>query len=201
MGTLKHCGSITLYTSRLILRRLELSDAESMHRNWASSVEVYKYMTSSRMPSLDDVRYFIRKKQQDYSSPELYYWGIVLPESSEVIGMVTVTEISNAQRSGNIAYALGTPWWGRGYAREAVEEVFKLMFGPVGIKKMYGCHFSENTRSGNVLKAAGMKYLGRTKDRVYHKGNFLYCENYELTSGAYHNKWRLLKKNTQPEIY
>ena len=36
---MKHCGTKTIETERLILRRLTEDDAEAMFRNWASDPE------------------------------------------------------------------------------------------------------------------------------------------------------------------
>ena len=42
---MKHKGTVTLETERLVLRRLTIEDAEIMYRNWASDDEVTKYLT------------------------------------------------------------------------------------------------------------------------------------------------------------
>lgn len=42
---MKHQGTVTLETERLILRRFAVTDAEAMFRNWASSEEVARYLT------------------------------------------------------------------------------------------------------------------------------------------------------------
>ena len=50
---LTHKGSQTIETPRLLLRRAEISDAEPMYRNWASSPEVTKFLTWPPHASLD----------------------------------------------------------------------------------------------------------------------------------------------------
>ena len=42
---MKHQGTVTLETERLILRRFAVTDAEAMFRNWASSEEVARFLT------------------------------------------------------------------------------------------------------------------------------------------------------------
>ncbi|MBR4142117.1 MAG: GNAT family N-acetyltransferase, partial [Firmicutes bacterium] len=42
---MKHCGTQTIETERLILRRLRREDAGAMFRNWTSDPEVTKYLT------------------------------------------------------------------------------------------------------------------------------------------------------------
>lgn len=189
---LKHTGTISIKTPRLTLRRLTHDDTQAMHRNWASDVEVYRYMTSQRMPEPDDVERFINTRLTQYNNLDFYYWGVVPDGLGEVIGMVTLTEVSNAGKSANIAYALGRPWWGRGYARESVEAVLSLMFRVVGMSKIYGCHFSENVKSGNVLTSVGMHYTGRSKEPMYHMGEYLLYENYVLTARSFLHRHRLI---------
>jgi ribosomal-protein-alanine N-acetyltransferase len=201
---LKHTGTITIKTPRLTLRMLNLDDVAAMHRNWASDVEVYRYMTSQRMPEPEDVERFIKNKLMQYEKLDFYYWGIVPDDCGEVVGMVTLTEVSNGSKTANIAYALGRPWWGHGYAREAVEAVLSLMFRTVGMRKIYGCHFSANVRSGNVLTSVGMKHTGKSKEPMFHKGEYLPYENYELTARSYFNRQYLLgcdKTVTAPAQY
>ena len=42
---MKHCGTQSIETERLVLRRFSIDDAEAMYRNWASDPEVTKYLT------------------------------------------------------------------------------------------------------------------------------------------------------------
>ena len=42
---MKHLGTKTIETKRLILRKFTLNDAEVMYQNWASEPEVTKYLT------------------------------------------------------------------------------------------------------------------------------------------------------------
>ena len=42
---LQHKGTQTIETSRLILRKAQVEDAEAMFRNWANDPEVTKFLT------------------------------------------------------------------------------------------------------------------------------------------------------------
>ncbi|MBE6938140.1 MAG: GNAT family N-acetyltransferase [Ruminococcaceae bacterium] len=182
---LTHTGTVTLETPRLLLRRLDRSDAKMLHANWGSSEEVYKYMTTPIMPNLYDVENFIEKKLRAYFSPDFYYWGVVEKSSGELIGMATLTEVSEFGRTANLAYSLGVPWWGKGYAREAGAAVLAHAFETVGFRKIYGCHFTENDRSGRVLLALGMEHTGQGKNKVWQLGRYLTYEGYELSCRRY----------------
>jgi len=41
---MKHCGTVTLETERLILRRFTVDDAQTMYNNWACDPEVTRYL-------------------------------------------------------------------------------------------------------------------------------------------------------------
>ena len=42
---LTHKGTVTIETSRLILRQAQIEDAEAMFRNWANDPQVTKFLT------------------------------------------------------------------------------------------------------------------------------------------------------------
>ncbi|WP_367277786.1 GNAT family N-acetyltransferase [Clostridium sp.] len=41
---MKHCGTKTIETDRLILRKFMPKDSDAMYKNWVSDVEVTKYL-------------------------------------------------------------------------------------------------------------------------------------------------------------
>ena len=179
MRKINHTGTVKIETPRLILRRLELSDAEAVHRNLGADPEVYHYMTSDIMPELGDVMRFVRLKLRAYDSPETYYWAVVPKDAGECVGMVTITEVTG--RSGNLAYTLGRAWQGNGYATEAAFAILKLMFDTVGIRVVYGSHFTPNTSSGKVLLRVGMIKTGENMGPIRHRSEYLTYEDYEIT--------------------
>ena len=48
-----HCGTQSIETKRLLLRRFSVDDAEAMYSNWASDPEVTKYLTWPAHSSAD----------------------------------------------------------------------------------------------------------------------------------------------------
>ncbi len=55
---MKHIGTQSIETDRLVLRRFQDNDAQNMYENWASSDDVTKYLT---WQSYAKVRYEIRR--------------------------------------------------------------------------------------------------------------------------------------------
>ena len=56
---MNHCGTRTIETERLILRRLEEADAEAIYRNWASDPEVTRFLTWPTHTDINVTKYVL----------------------------------------------------------------------------------------------------------------------------------------------
>ena len=72
---MKHLGTKTIETERLILRKLRVEDAEAMFRNWASDPEVTKFLTWPPHASVDATRELLSEWSDNYSKDDYYQWG------------------------------------------------------------------------------------------------------------------------------
>ena len=88
--SMKHCGTVTLETDRLILRRFTVDDAEAMFNNWASDPEVTKYLMWPTHTSVDVSRSVLEDWVPHYAEDNYYQWTIVLKETGEPIGSMAV---------------------------------------------------------------------------------------------------------------
>ncbi len=70
--------------------------------------------------------------------------------------------------NGELAYFVGVPFWGHGYATEAVREVVRHGFEELGLHRIHSNHFGSNPASGRVLQKADLSYEG-TRPEHYKK--------------------------------
>ena len=163
---LKHKGTVTLETPRLILRRAEVSDAEVMFRNWANDAEVTKYLTWPPHGSVDVTRKVLTSWVESYEKDDYYQWMIVLKEIGEPIGSIMVTTVGRAE-SALVGYCIGKAWWHKGIMSETVQAVMDFLFDEVGYHRVEAFHDSNNPNSGKVMAKCGMRYEGtlRMADR------------------------------------
>lgn len=56
---MKHVGTKTIETTRLVLRRLELTDAEMMFRNWTGDDQVTRFLRWDAHKAIDDTKNMI----------------------------------------------------------------------------------------------------------------------------------------------
>ena len=83
---LNHVGTQRLETSRLVLRRHELTDADDMFRNWVTDPEVCRFWQWKPHISVDETRCLLKGWIEEYRKPDNYHWIIVLKEISQAIG-------------------------------------------------------------------------------------------------------------------
>ena len=163
---LKHKGTVRLETSRLILRRARMEDAEPMFHNWANDKEVTKYLTWPPHSNIEVTQKVLASWVESYEKEDYYQWMIVLKEIHEPIGSIMVSTVGRAQ-SAHVGYCIGKKWWHQGIMSETLKRVMDFLFDEVGYHRVEAMHDSNNPNSGKVMAKCGMKYEGtlRMADR------------------------------------
>ena len=163
---MKHLGTKTLETDRLILRPFRAEDANAMYANWASDPEVTKFLSWPTYKSIDDAHAILNLWLESYGNPEFYQWAIVLKELGQPIGSISVVNLDNRVDLAEIGYCIGKPWWGRGIMPEAVQAVMAYLFQDVGMQRLEVGHDPENSASGAVIRKCGFRYEGTLRRRI-----------------------------------
>ena len=176
-----------LETRRLILRPLQLEDAEAVQRlfpNW----EVVRYLAPQvPWPYPDDgaLTYF-----RDFALPaidrgEEWHWSLRLKSSPEhLIGVVCLMK----NDSNNRGFWLGLPWHRRGLMTEATVAVTDYWFDVLGFPMLRTVKAVANTASRWISEKSGMRMVA-TEDRDYVCGRLM-SEIWEITA----EEWRAIRR-------
>ncbi len=176
-----------LETSRLILRSLELTDADQIQAlfpHW----EIVRYLASV-VPwpyPPDGARTYIR----DSALPaierrELWQWTLRLKtDPQRLIGSVTLS----TQSGNNRGFWIGVPWQGRGLMSEAVEVITDYWFDILTFPLLRVPKAVANVASRRISEKQGMRIVERV-ERDYVSGRFP-TEIWEITA----EEWALRKK-------
>ncbi|WP_303973030.1 GNAT family N-acetyltransferase [Streptococcus merionis] len=168
---MNHLGTQILETERLILRPLQVHDAQSMFDHWASDPEVAQYVTWEAHTSLDTVTEHLSHREEAYrESLDFYDWGMVLKDSGTLIGTITFVGTSDRDQVAELGYCMGKKWWSQGLMTEAGRAVLDFGLNQVGFHRIYACHDIRNPASGKVLKKLGMTYEGTSREARVVKG-------------------------------
>ena len=165
---MKHRGTQRIITERLVLRRFSVDDAEAMYQNWASDVEVTKYLTWPPHDSTEVSRAVLEEWVSSYSKSNYYQWAIVLKEHGpDPIGSIGAVSMNDDIDIVHIGYCLGRDWWHQGIMSEALRAVMDFFFDQVGANRIESRYDPRNSHSGMVMKKCGMRNEGilRSSDR------------------------------------
>lgn len=161
---MKHCGTQTIETDRLILRKFTLADSNAMYQNWAADIEVTKYLMWPAHESQEISEMVTKEWVDSYSKNNFYQWAIIFKEESDKpIGSIAITHMDERISMLHIGYCIGREWWHRGITTEALAAVINFLFKNVEAKRIESRHDPQNPNSGAVMKKCGMVYEGTLK--------------------------------------
>lgn len=178
---MKHLGTKTITTNRLILRQFKLSDAEFMFKNWANDTEVTKYLTWPPHIDISVTSEIVKQWVKSYEQDDFYQWAIVLKEIDEPIGSISInSKIDDKIRSAVIGYCIGSNWWHQGIMTEALNAIVNFMFDEVGVNRIESRHDVLNPNSGKVMLKCGLKYEGTLRQSDWNNQGICDCAYYGL---------------------
>lgn len=155
----------SLETHRLRLRPFTLDDVEAYYEQIHSSAEVMRYLPGGvprpKEATAQTVQHFIDHWAQHHFG----MWALEDRNDHSFIGHAGLNMIPEAADV-EIAYALGRPYWNKGFATEAVAAVLGYGLDVVGLPILYALAVPENAASQRVMIKLGMRYEG-VVDRYY----------------------------------
>jgi len=173
---------VTLETARLRIRPYSEADiAELVPLIGARQVAA----TTGRIPhpyTVEDARQFLAKIENE---PEVRL-AITLRGDGRMIGGIGLRLIEQHQQA-ELGYWLGVPYWGKGYATEAAQEMLRYGFEQLNLHRIFATQFKNNSASGKVLKKLGMRHEGCQRQHFRKWDQFVDLELY----GILREEWLL----------
>ncbi len=182
---LHHCGTQTIATSRLILRRFAPEDAEAAFRNWMSDPAVTEFLSWQPHPNPAHTRELLQSWAAEYEKPNYYLWAIELKELGEPIGSIAVVGQNEKTDMAHIGYCIGKPWWHKGYTSEALAAVIRYLFCEVGANRIETMHDPANPHSGGVMRKCGMRYEGTLRQAARSNRGIHDAVTYSILASEY----------------
>lgn len=174
-----------LESKRTRLRRIKLSDAKSIASH-AKSREISRYTFIPSPYTTTDAIKYIRVCHGQYRNKKFYNFGIELLETGEIIGMMSIVQMSRKYHNAEIGYWLGKKHWGGGIAREALEILLKHCFVELKLHRVYAHVMHPNTASAKLLKKAGFKFEGIARQQIKRRGKWMDMLWFGMLAGEYH---------------
>jgi len=163
-------------TSRLILRCLTPEDAaqiQPLADNW----EVAKQTANLPFPyGKTEAETFAGQAMAAHRSGRELVFAIVRRSDGQLIGLAgLVADVAPME----VGYWLGQPFWGYGYATEALEEIQKYTRTILSGRRLHAVVFGENAASIRVLTKCGFNFLESWDEDLPHRGGMRTLHRYQ----------------------
>ncbi|HBL27170.1 MAG TPA: GNAT family N-acetyltransferase [Acidobacteria bacterium] len=168
--------SIRLESERLLLRPWQTGDEEALVRH-ADNRRVWQTLRD-RFPhpyTMADARAFIQLAERSPDPPA----DLAIVHAGEPIGGIGLQPQTDVARfNSEVGYWLGEPFWGRGFATEALQRFSTYAFEHFPFERLEAWIFSSNPASARVLAKAGYAHEATLARAVCKDGRFLDCHLY-----------------------
>ncbi|MDZ5712680.1 GNAT family N-acetyltransferase [Jeotgalibacillus haloalkalitolerans] len=155
-----------LETERLKLVRMDERYLEA-YFNIMSNDHVMEFYGMEPLKQIEDAEKIITSMKYTYESGNGIRWAIVLKDTGAFAGTLGLNLLRFQMKRTEIGYELGTDFWGKGIASEAVKEVLRYSFQDLGLFRIGAVTFPQNESSIKLLKKLGFIEEGRLRGYLY----------------------------------
>lgn len=156
-----------LQTNQYQLRQLNKNDAEKVFEI-RSNIEVAKYLDRPLAKTINDGLAFIEKVNKGIARNEVIYWGITKKETSEIIGTITLWQISKDGLKAEIGFELLPEFQGLGIMKAVVKEVVQFAFEEMKLTVIEGEVDPNNIKSIKLMEKFGFVFgISLEKTDIY----------------------------------
>lgn len=156
-------------TERLILDSVKESDKENYFINISHDKKVLETFICRYAETMEAFDFSSYPGRRDL-------FAIRLKETGRLIGILVLCD--ETEDACEIGYGIGSGFWNRGYATEAVSRLLEYLFREKGMRTVYASFFTGNDASRHVMEKCGMTYdhfsekeltyLGVPRDLTYY---------------------------------
>lgn len=142
----------------MILRELKEEDAEYM-LEWMHDSNVYSYLGKdfSHM-TIEDCRSFIQASVEEPGNGRNF---AIVDKNDEYMGTISLKNIDFEERRAEYAISCRSKAMGKGFAKAASEELFRIAAGKLGLELIYLYVCDSNIRAQKLYEKLGFERIGK----------------------------------------
>lgn len=161
-----------LETDRLVLRPFTPAD-ETGVQQLAGDARIARGTGAVPHPyPLEAARDWIAIHPASYASLKEIVYAITLKGTGELLGAISLLNISRRDSRAELGFWVGAPYWSSGYCTEAARALIQHSHRAHGISKIVGRCFAWNTASARVMEKVGMCREGHLAKQVFRDGRY-----------------------------
>ena len=155
-------NSIYFETERMIVRAWQPEDITGLYKVM-SDVRVHTYTKDKNNPwdrerTEKYIRFMIEK---DFKTLDNYHGAVIEKTTNQVIGLCGLNPYK--EKEPEIEWKLGVPFWGKGYATEAVGEIVHFAFKILQLHRIESYVMPRNSKSIRVMEKLNFMPEGISK--------------------------------------
>ena len=162
-----------IHTSRLVLRRFQISDVEPFQA-YRSDPLVARYQGWEAPYSRVKAEAFVTEMMNCPMIVSTAWMQIAIERENDhaMIGDCAFHLLPDDLRQAEIGFTLAQPWWGHGYATEAVRALLQFLFTEADLHRVIAVCDVLNKASMRVLERVGMRREGHFVENIFFKGAY-----------------------------
>src|SRR5688500_160240 len=146
----------TITTPRLVMRWASEDDVDALYEIF-SDPRVMRYWSSGPLPNREAAAAMQREIAQQNLNDAQMKWGLALRDTNNLIGTVTLFNLSISNGRAEIGYAMGSAYWGKGYMNEALKELIIHALDAMNFRRLEADVAPCNDASLRTLKRLGFQ--------------------------------------------
>ena len=157
---------IVLQTDRLVIRRLLLSDLDSLFALYRDP-DICRHIPDAPR-TIAEARVELEWHMNGHPQhPELGLWATIDKDTGNFIGRCGLLPWTfDGQAEVEVAYALAKGYWGRGLATEAAQAIRDHAVGALGLARLICLIDPDNQASIRVAEKIGMAFEREGRDTI-----------------------------------
>lgn len=154
----------SIQTSRLIVRRLAVADADAIFAAYAHDLEVTRLLTWRPHRRIEEARAYIQTKIAAWDSGTEFTWAILRRDGALLRGIALRPQGFKV----DFGYVLARAHWGNGFAAEALQALVDWAMAQPEVFRAWAVCDVENAASARVMEKVGMTREGILRRWMLH---------------------------------
>ena len=164
-------GFPLLWTERLKLRELAMSDCDDLHEILCLP-QVTRFSNWPDAPKLAQTERSLKWMRSAYLKAKGCAWAIEDRNSGRFLGSIRFNGIDRKWKSAEVGYEMHPSAWGKGLMTEALKAVTACGFAEFSLNRIEAWTLPGNGASDKVLEKVGFRYEGTLYQKAWFKNAF-----------------------------
>jgi RimJ/RimL family protein N-acetyltransferase len=153
-----------LNSQRLLLRPLQLQDAEALHHLYADE-QTMAYWSSAPVHSLEESLASVQADLDWVAAGQAAVWAVLLRDTAAVVGKFVLFNHHQQNQRAELGFVLKRQYWRQGLMTEACTSVIDFSFNRLGLHRLEADADENNAGSIALLEKLGFQREGFCPER------------------------------------